>query len=237
MKQKCSTYSYGHNTGKEKGKLYHMTNYPSMYCKPTTTKEIENIIKSLKAQNSHGYDGISTKILQLSSPFISSPLNFINNKILSTGIFPDRLKYSIIKPLFNKGNKHDVSNYRPISLLTSFSKIFKKVMQNRLMEHVTKYIILSVEQYGFQRKLTTENATYTLINAILNAMNNKLTIGGLFCDIEKAFDCVNHDILLSKLEFYGKTGKNITLYKHYLYNRFQRVSVNNKKDNSTTLSK
>jgi hypothetical protein len=78
------------------------TNYPSMYCKPTTTKEMENIIKSLKAKNSHGYDGITTKVLQLSSPFISSPLNYINNKILSTGIFPNRLKYSIIKPFFKK---------------------------------------------------------------------------------------------------------------------------------------
>jgi hypothetical protein len=93
---------------------------------------------------------------------------------------------------------------------------------------LTKYSILSYEQCGFRTKLTTENATYKLTNQLLNAMNNKLIVGGIFCDLEKAFDSVNHNILLSKLEFYGITGKENALYKSYLENRYQRVSIYNK---------
>jgi Notch-like protein len=147
--------------------------HPHMKHKPTTTKETDEIIKSLKVKDSHGYDEISTKILKISSTFIISPLNYICNKVLFKGIYPDRLKFSVIKPLYKKGNKQDTSNYRPISLLTSFSKIFEKVMLNRLLVHLTKYSTLSYEQYGFRTKLTTENAAYKLTNEILNAMYNK----------------------------------------------------------------
>jgi hypothetical protein len=101
---------------------------------------------------------------------------------------------------------------------------------------LTKYSILSYEQYGLRTKLTTENATYKLTNEILNAMNNKLIVGGIFCDLEKAFDSVNHNILLSKLEFYGITGKYNALYKSYLENRYQRVSIYNKNINNSTFS-
>ena len=214
----------------------HNVAYPHMKHNPTTTKEIDEIIKSLKVKDSHGYDEISTKILKISSPFIISPLNYICNKALFKGIFPDRLKFSVIKPLYKKGNKQDTSNYRPISLLTSFSKIFEKVMLNRLLTHLTKFSILSNEQYGFRTKLTTENATYKLTNEILNAMNNKLIVGGIFCDLEKAFDSVNHNILLAKLEFYGITGTDNALYKSYLENRYQRVSIYNKNLNNSTFS-
>jgi len=83
--------------------------YPSMECKYTTTKEIEQIIKSLKTKNSYGYDEISTKILKISCPFIISPLNYICNKILFWGKFPDRLKYVVIKPLHKNGDRCEVS--------------------------------------------------------------------------------------------------------------------------------
>jgi hypothetical protein len=90
--------------------------------KHTTTHEIDKIIHSLKSKDSHGYDGVSNTILKLSAPYIVSPLTFIANRILSSGIFPDRLKYSEVKPLFKSGNSLDKANYRPISLLYPFPK-------------------------------------------------------------------------------------------------------------------
>jgi hypothetical protein len=87
-----------------------------MNLKSVSSKEVENIIKSLKTKNSSEYDGISTKLLKISSCFISSPLTYICNKSLSSGIFPDRLKYAVVKPLFKKSDRSNVSNYRPISL-------------------------------------------------------------------------------------------------------------------------
>jgi hypothetical protein len=105
-------------------------------------------------------------------------------------------EYSVIIPIHKKGDKSLLANYRPISLLTSFSKIVERVMYNRLVSHLTKRTILSPNQYGFQEKLSTDNAVYTLLNVILTALNNKSKAKGLFCDIEKDFDCVNHNILL-----------------------------------------
>jgi len=100
--------------------------------KYTTPKEIGRIIKSLKSKNSHGYDGIPMEILKVSTPFITSPLTYICNKSLSSGIFPSRLKFSEIKPLHRKGDITDITNFRLISLLTSFSKILEKITYTRL---------------------------------------------------------------------------------------------------------
>ena len=96
------------------------TPYPSIKYHRTTTMEIENIIKSLKPSNSFGYDEVPMNLLRLCSSFVSSPLNYICNRTLSTGIFPDRLKYASIRPIFKKGKKDDINNYRPISILAFF---------------------------------------------------------------------------------------------------------------------
>ena len=93
----------------------------------TTTHEVVKIIHSLKCKDSYGYDDISTRILKISAPYFLYPLTFILNKILSMGIFPDRLKFSEVKRLFKKGSTTEFSNYQPISLLTSFSKIIEKI--------------------------------------------------------------------------------------------------------------
>lgn len=92
------------------------TPFPNINLKFSSSKEVENIIKSLKPKNSSGYDGISTKLLKISSSFISSPLTYICNKSISLGIFPHRLKYAVVKPLFKKGDRSSISNYRPISM-------------------------------------------------------------------------------------------------------------------------
>jgi hypothetical protein len=203
-----------------------------MEWKYATTYELEKIIKSLKSKNSYGYEEISNKIMKLSASFIISPLTYICNEILKTGIFPDRLKYAIVRPIYKKDDKHETSNYRPISLLTSFSKIIEKLIYNRLLLHLDKNNMLAKEQFGFRPHASTEQASYTMINGILTELNDNQMVGGMFCDLQKAFDYVNHEILMDKLEFYGIQGKFKTLIKSYLTERFQKVTLGNTIENS-----
>ena len=158
--------------------------------KTFSTKEISSIIKLLKTKNTHGYDEISTRILKISSNYITSPLTCICNRISLFSSFPDCLKYSIIKPVFKRGDRTNYTNYRPISLLTSFSKIFEKAIYIRLTEYLLNNKILSDSQYGFRKGLATENAIFRLVNEILNSQNSKTKIGSVFCDLQKTFDTV-----------------------------------------------
>jgi hypothetical protein len=123
--------------------------------------------------------------------------------MLAQGIFPERLKFSLIKPICKSGDKSSPSNYRPISLLPVFSNIFEKVLHQRLTDHLNNNAILNKHQYGFRSEVSTESASFILLIEILTALNNKQMVGGIFCDLHKAFDCINHALLLEKLKFYG----------------------------------
>jgi hypothetical protein len=116
-------------------------------------------------------------------------------------------------PLFKNGDKTNVMNYRPTPLLTSFSKVIEKAIFVRLLRHIKNNNILS-NQYGLRSDSSSELALYNLINEILKALDDKALVGGIFCDLNKAFDCVNHNILLHKLKFYGIIGKVLKL-THY----------------------
>jgi hypothetical protein len=111
------------------------------------------------------------------------------------------------------------SNYRPISVLTSFSKIFEIISYKRLYHHLNYNNILVNQQFGFRKNLSTTMATYSLIKEILDALNSNSVVGGIFCDLNFCnLDCVNHDILLSKMEFYGIKGIFNRLIRSYLSN-------------------
>jgi hypothetical protein len=201
---------------------------PYIKYRKISTQEIEKIINSLNTKNSYGYDEISTRLLKISAPYISSPLNFICNKVLGTGFFPSCLKYSEIKALHKKGDENNIANYRPISRLPSFSKVFEMLyIYIRSLEHINNKNILVKEQFSFRCKSSTEIASYNLISAILNALNKKSLIGVVFCDLVKVFDCINHKILLSKLKFYGITGTFYSLSNSYLHDGYQRVILEN----------
>ena len=119
---------------------------------------------------------------------------------------------------------------------TSFSKILEKVIQTRLLDHLHKNNVISKAQYGFRRGFTAENAVYKLINELLNALNNKQIVGGIFCDLTKVFDCVDHDILISKIEKCGIIGKGKKLFQSYITDRYQPVLIGYKTNHNTAVS-
>jgi Notch-like protein len=137
---------------------------PSLVIKIFSTKEITSIIKALKTKNSHGFDKISVELLKVSATYICSPLTHICNKSILSGIFPDCLKFSIVKPTYKNGNKMNPTNYRPISLLTSFSKVFEKALYILVTEHLNTNNLPVGNQSGFRKGTATEDAIFKFTN-------------------------------------------------------------------------
>ena len=141
-----------------------------------------------------------------------------------------------IVPIFKNGDKKIVSNYRPISVLSSFSKIFEKIMYVRLENYLQTNSILHQSQYGFRKKMSTSMALLSLTEEISRSMDNKNFTIGVFIDLAKAFDTVNHKILLEKLEHYGLRGTANDWFKSYLENRKQFVVINKTSSNCSTIA-
>ena len=130
--------------------------------------------------------------------------------------------------MHKKGGKSIKSNYRPISLLLSCSKILQTIMFNRLYQYVHTDAILAPEQFGFRKESNIEKAIFSLTDSVLTSLNLRQQIGGIFCDLSKAFDCVNHKILLAKLCHYGIRGVSLNWFKTYITNRKQKVKITTK---------
>jgi hypothetical protein len=186
---------------------------------------IVSTIRSFISKSSSDIDGLSTKLLKNIAIEISQPLSHIFNLSISTGIFPDRFKTSRTVPIFKTGNSEMCDNYRPISLLSSLSKILEKLISIQLTNHLELNNLLYEHQYGFQRnKSTLHNLTH-LTNYIYKALNDKKYCIGLFLDLRKAFDVCSHNILLKKLKKYGINGIALDWFTSYLKDRKQKVDI------------
>ena len=181
-----------------------------------------------------GPDNISQKILKTTIWNILTPLTNIINATLSTGIFPDKLKLAKVVPIYKNGTKDNPSNYRPISILSCLSKIFERILYGRLYKFLHKNSFFTNSQYGFLKNRSTEDAILELQNTIIDNITNNTTSSALFLDLSKAFDTINHSILLNKLNYYGVRGIALSLFTNYLQNRAQYVEINSTK--STLLS-
>ena len=187
--------------------------------------EIHNIIVNLK-NGAPGYDEINTSILKYISENIVDPLVFLCNLSLQQGIFPRELKLANVLPLYKNDDPFMFYNYRPISLLCVLSKVFENVIYSRLIEHLEKCKILMSNQFGFQIFHSSYMALMVLMNNLISSLERGETVVGVFLDFSKAFDTVDHVILLTKLEHHGVRGSALAWFQSYLTERKQFVTYN-----------
>ena len=189
-----------------------------------TIKEYKNAFDSLKTNRACGFDDIDTNIIKSCYKEMFCPLFYICKRSIKVGSFPDQMKIAKITPLFKSGEYDIVSNYRPISVLPVFSKLLERIMYNRVYSHITKHLLLYEKQFGFQKQCSTEHAILQLTKEIYESFDQKKFTLGVFVDLSKAFDTVNHEILISKLSYYGIKSTYINWFKSYLTNRKQYIT-------------
>jgi hypothetical protein len=199
----------------------------SMFIADTDTTEIMDITSQLSQSDSKGNDGISARVAKAVMPEIARPLAMVFEKSLESGVFPDKLKIARIIPIHKSDDKQVVNNYRPISILPFFSKILEKIMYNRLLKYLNSHKVLVQNQYGFRERHSTYMALLKLVDDISEQMDNKNYSIGVFIDLSKAFDTINHSLLLKKLARYGIRGTALCWFSSYLQNRKQYVHINN----------
>lgn len=190
-----------------------------------TEGELLELSKRLKNKMSSGGDGIPSSILKSSIVVIVKPLTYIINNSLKYATFPEQLKSAIVVPIYKGGDPNDMSNHRPISLLSAFSKLFELVVHTRIMNHMIICDLLASTQHGFLKGKSTSTALYNFNHKIVQCLENNELPLGLFFDLSKAYDCVNHTILITKLGKYGINENLVRWIQSYLIGRKQKVTV------------
>ncbi len=203
----------------------------------TNSDEVISITRSLPSKTSCGIDGISTIILKHSIDAIAQPLATIINKTFHCGSIPSALKLSQVIPIYKSGNKDELLNYRPISLLPVISKVIEKVVYTRLLSFINKNNIISNSQFGFRSNTSTSHAIIHLVNLITSYLDKSEKVAGVFLDLSKAFDSLDHTILLQKLHAYGFRGPIYSWLKSFITNRFQCVLHNGIQSNFLKISR
>ena len=197
----------------------------SFLMSPIFNDEIQKAIVDLK-DNGCGLYKFSTKVLIAARNDISIILAHVFNLCISQSYFPSELKTGCITPVYKKGDKTDIKNYRPVCSLSPLSKIFEKVVYIRMVEFIDKNNIFSKSQFGFRKKKSTETALMKFTDFVQNGLSQKHNVGTIFMDLSRAFDVMNHDILKVKLEHYGFRGIFLNFIMNFVRERKYFVNVN-----------
>ena len=198
---------------------------PSFFVRNCTTDEVFNLIVSMP--NKRGsLSTIPIFVLKYIAEAISEPIALLFDDSIAQGKFPEALKTARVTPIFKSGVRHECSNFRPISILNFLSKIFEKLMVTRLNKFIKKFSILNDNQFGFRSGLNTTDALLDFLSAAQNSLNDRSHMLVLYLDFSKAFDTVNHEILLSKLDHIGIRGTVKSWFRSYLIGRSQTVGIN-----------
>jgi hypothetical protein len=203
-----------------------MTRNPkSFFLSPTTPDEVLQIVNSLSNTKAAGVDEIPCTVMKQVGGQIATPFADIVNASFEPGDYPDLLKLVKVIPVFKKGEKTDPLCYRPISMLSTFSKIIGKIFSLRLISFFEQNNLLYKHQHGFMKKRGTATALFELVNEIHTALEEGQKCMGIFYDFSKAFDSISHKILLKKLERYGIVGIPLKWIESFLSGRTQKVSL------------
>ena len=212
------------------------SNSNSLFFSPCTEEEIEKIINELPSKRSSGVDNISNVLLKELSSNLCKPLCLITNSSMQSGVFPDLMKLAEVIPLYKGKSRESETNYRPISLLTTMSKIVEKIVYTRVYKFLTTTGQISESQYGFRSNHSCEHAVAHVIGSILKNLENKKSTISVMLDLSKAFDTIEHSIMLQKLELFGVRGVCLKWFKSYLENRRMRVKCEITSSQSSVIS-
>lgn len=191
---------------------------------PTDTQELLGIFSSMKNQSSSGWDDLSLRVIRTLPTKAVGILAEAINVSFSAGVFPDSLKTAVILPLHKGGDRVNPANFRPIALLPTLSKIVEKLVKVRMTSFLKRFDLISGRQFGFREGLSTDDAIFDFLHLLYSRLNNGEVAAAVFCDVSKAFDCINHEILLWKLDRYGFRGASYDWLQSYMSRRTQRVS-------------
>ena len=210
-------------------------NASSFFMCPIINQEVENAIRDLN-DNGCGIFKIATSVLKEVKSTISNTLSIIYNMCIEHGYFPEELKIGCITPVYKKGDKSNISSYRPICSLSSFSKIFEKIVYNRMLNFIEKHEILSKSQFGFRKNVSTETALANFIDYVHKGLTAKHNVGAIFMDLSRAFDVMDHNILEIKLKHYGFRGTFLKFLMSFVRNRKYFVNINGMNSHTRTVN-
>ena len=202
---------------------------------PVSSDEVRKLLQQLNPRKAIGDDKIPPALIKIVAEPLSTPLSIAINNSFKQNIFPDNAKVACVKPLDKKNpeNKHSISNFRPVSILNTFSKIYEKFSKDFLISEIEMF--LSPFLAAYRKSYNTQHVLIKMIEEWRENLDKKFFVGAVLTDLSKAFDCIPHDLLIAKLSAYGLSSDSLCYIYFYLKDRKQRVQVINKQSEFDTI--